>query len=614
MDPIARRFRCRPARRATHRRRTRGRCDTRQALGDDRGPRARRIRHGVPTAPRLPGRAACRCRPPWPTGCGRSRTSRRVDRCLPALPMSCTARTTSSRLPRRRGWCRCTTAGSCVTRRWPTARFVRAGRVLRRAVGAWATVHASRRRPTADAAPTCFRTLACAAIPLAAMPLRRRRPAPPIAELVGSPYVLAIGTLERRKNLPRSGRGVRTAGSPSATEVCAGARRRADGDDRPAIDEAIDRLGPAVAGRVVLTGRVDDASALVAAAPRAGARLPVARRGVRIPPARRDAGGRADRRPAPSAAIPEVAGGQRRLLCDRGDVGCARRQPCRSGLRRPTYGPVCLTAAGEQLAHVLVATSRDGPCRRCIAGSPPRHASMIAVLCGGVGAARFLRSTGARRRSCRRGRDRQHRRRHRAARSVDLARPRHDRLHAGRCDRPRTRAGDWSTRSWRAMEALQRYAVVRPVGSTAAPTWFNLGDRDLATHFYRTADSREGATLADVTAEIRAAWGVTAATGADERRPGLDPGRPSPTATTSRSRSTSSSSATALPVTSVHVRRRVAGRACSPDCGDVLDAADVRRDRAVEPDRVDRTDPGAARRRRPCSPHGANRSSPSRRS
>ncbi|MEZ5251640.1 MAG: 2-phospho-L-lactate transferase CofD family protein [Ilumatobacteraceae bacterium] len=29
--------------------------------------------------------------------------------------------------------------------------------------------------------------------------------------------------------------------------------------------------------------------------------------------------------------------------------------------------------------------------------------------------------------------------------------------------------------------------TVRPVGSSAAPTWFNLGDRDLATHFYRTA-------------------------------------------------------------------------------------------------------------------------------
>jgi LPPG:FO 2-phospho-L-lactate transferase len=62
--------------------------------------------------------------------------------------------------------------------------------------------------------------------------------------------------------------------------------------------------------------------------------------------------------------------------------------------------------------------------------------------------------------------------------------------------------------SWRAMEALQRYTSVRPAGSSAAPTWFNLGDRDLATHFYRTARLGEGATLSEVTAEICSAWGV----------------------------------------------------------------------------------------------------------
>jgi LPPG:FO 2-phospho-L-lactate transferase len=47
---------------------------------------------------------------------------------------------------------------------------------------------------------------------------------------------------------------------------------------------------------------------------------------------------------------------------------------------------------------------------------------------------------------------------------------------------------------------------VRPSGSTAAPTWFNLGDQDLATHFYRTARLAEGATLTEVTDEIRRAW------------------------------------------------------------------------------------------------------------
>lgn len=63
--------------------------------------------------------------------------------------------------------------------------------------------------------------------------------------------------------------------------------------------------------------------------------------------------------------------------------------------------------------------------------------------------------------------------------------------------------------TWRAMEALQRYEAVRPDGSHAAPTWFNLGDRDLATHLYRSARLAEGATLTEVTAEIASAWGLS---------------------------------------------------------------------------------------------------------
>lgn len=62
--------------------------------------------------------------------------------------------------------------------------------------------------------------------------------------------------------------------------------------------------------------------------------------------------------------------------------------------------------------------------------------------------------------------------------------------------------------TWQAMRALERYAAVRPPGSSAAPTWFNLGDQDLATHFYRTARRREGASLSEVTAEIVRAWGL----------------------------------------------------------------------------------------------------------
>jgi LPPG:FO 2-phospho-L-lactate transferase len=59
----------------------------------------------------------------------------------------------------------------------------------------------------------------------------------------------------------------------------------------------------------------------------------------------------------------------------------------------------------------------------------------------------------------------------------------------------------WGLRdeSWHAMEALARYG---------GATWFRLGDRDLATHLFRTQRLSEGAGLAAVTAEITAAWGL----------------------------------------------------------------------------------------------------------
>src|SRR5438445_3530066 len=50
-----------------------------------------------------------------------------------------------------------------------------------------------------------------------------------------------------------------------------------------------------------------------------------------------------------------------------------------------------------------------------------------------------------------------------------------------------------------AMDALDRYG---------APTWFRLGDRDLATHLFRTERLRSGASLSEATAEIVAAWGL----------------------------------------------------------------------------------------------------------
>jgi LPPG:FO 2-phospho-L-lactate transferase len=62
--------------------------------------------------------------------------------------------------------------------------------------------------------------------------------------------------------------------------------------------------------------------------------------------------------------------------------------------------------------------------------------------------------------------------------------------------------------TWAAMEALGRYAAIKPPHSSAAPNWFNLGDKDLATHFYRTARLAEGALLDQITSEIASAWNL----------------------------------------------------------------------------------------------------------
>ena len=53
--------------------------------------------------------------------------------------------------------------------------------------------------------------------------------------------------------------------------------------------------------------------------------------------------------------------------------------------------------------------------------------------------------------------------------------------------------------TWQAMDSLRRYGGI---------TWFNLGDRDLGTHLFRTHRLGQGASLSTITAEITAAWGL----------------------------------------------------------------------------------------------------------
>ena len=132
-----------------------------------------------------------------------------------------------------------------------------AGRVLRRAIRRGATVHASSSATAAEIADL-FPGARIATIPLAAVPVPAVTADPPIPALVGRPFIAAIGTLERRKNLPMlvEAFGQLAGEHDEILLVLAGA----DGDDRPAINAAIDGLDPAAARRVVMTGRIDDVS------------------------------------------------------------------------------------------------------------------------------------------------------------------------------------------------------------------------------------------------------------------------------------------------------------------------------------------------------------------
>ena len=129
-----------------------------------------------------------------------------------------------------------------------------AGRVLQRAVASGAVVHTSSHaseKAVRDMLPVArVVTVHLGALTLAPPPERA-----PISDLDGVPFVLAVGNLERRKNLPALVKafGELTTAHPDLHLVLAGS----DGDDRTAIDTAVDSLG-AASNRVSFAGRVDD--------------------------------------------------------------------------------------------------------------------------------------------------------------------------------------------------------------------------------------------------------------------------------------------------------------------------------------------------------------------
>jgi LPPG:FO 2-phospho-L-lactate transferase len=54
--------------------------------------------------------------------------------------------------------------------------------------------------------------------------------------------------------------------------------------------------------------------------------------------------------------------------------------------------------------------------------------------------------------------------------------------------------------------AGESFRTLDEIGRLGEPTWFRLGDLDLATHLARTRRLRAGATLSDVTAQLAQAW------------------------------------------------------------------------------------------------------------
>ena len=100
------------------------------------------------------------------------------------------------------------------------------------------------------------------------------------------------------------------------------------------------------------------------------------------------------------------------------------------------------------------------------------------------------------RRARRRGPDgrRQHRRRPGAPRALDLARPRHGGVHPGRARRRGPRVGAPRRDLDRMDGTLRR---------SARTSWFRLGDRDLATHLWRTDRLRTGTRPTDVARDLR---------------------------------------------------------------------------------------------------------------
>jgi glycosyltransferase involved in cell wall biosynthesis len=134
--------------------------------------------------------------------------------------------------------------------------------IVRRAVQRGATLHATSEFVANEIeelfGPGLRRSGRLVVIPFAVPEIGGEAKMPPIVarRLEGRPYVLAIGTLEPRKNLPHlvAAFGAVAAAQPDLHLVIAGP----DGPARPDVDAAVVRLGADVAARVILAGPVSE--------------------------------------------------------------------------------------------------------------------------------------------------------------------------------------------------------------------------------------------------------------------------------------------------------------------------------------------------------------------
>ena len=282
----------------------------------------------LPIDGRPPARAGCRCPAAARPSAVGGRRPAAVDRFLgqPDVVHGTNYVVPPSRLPARRVGVRllvpappdagatptCAAPGGCCAGRSPRAR----------------RCTPARRRPR-PRSPSCFPDARSRTIPLGRAAGARRPPAePPVAGL-GRPArsSLALGTLERRKNLPTlvAAFGRLAAEHRDILLVLAGA----DGDDRPS-DRRGDRprsTRPRPRGSCS-TGRVDDGEQIVAAAPRHA--CSPTRRSTRASASRcsRRCSSACRSSPATAAASPRSAG-PAALLVDADDVDGAGRQPRR---------------------------------------------------------------------------------------------------------------------------------------------------------------------------------------------------------------------------------------------------------------------------------------------